>query len=225
MRLPLEYRLTSDFDSIVAPGLGVTDVVFAEDERRGELGNVSMIFKSLLLERECWQFRRALGVTLPTAQDVKYNLAISGTVDYADGISAQTNTTFQTVFANETMYLLPFMAWLYAPSPHWFHQGFLQVEVAANPSRVTADGEGNFAFTDNGVPAGLYGFYTGVAPSLFFEPTPVRASFFPRHCCGPTWVGATIFGKVTATIAMAATGSGLQDYSKFTTRQRCKTPN
>lgn len=61
--------------------------------------------------RESLAISAGLGVTLPTAEDVDYSLAVSGTVDYADGISADTNTTFSTVFANETIYLLPFMAW------------------------------------------------------------------------------------------------------------------
>ena len=179
VRLPIEYRLSSQFSSIVAPAFGVIDLVAADNERRTELGNVSLIFKSLLFERESLAISAGLGVTLPTAEDVDYSLAVSGTVDYADGISADTNTTFATVFANETIYLLPFMAWAYAPASQWFHQGFLQVEVAANPSRVTAFGSGEFEFFDNGAPAGLYGFYTG-PPSLFFQPTPVRADLFSQ---------------------------------------------
>jgi len=38
--------------------------------------------------------------------------------------------------SNETTYISPFLAWLWLPTDRLFHQGFLQVEVATNPSTV-----------------------------------------------------------------------------------------
>ena len=173
LRTPLEHRLTSDFFSILAPAFGVQDIVVAPNERRTELGNISLIFKSLLVERENLAISAGLGVTLPTAQDVNYRVAVSGTVEFEQfpGLTMDTNTAFQTVFANETVYLLPFAAWLYAPSRQWFHQGFLQVETAANPSRVTAFGDGSNDFFQNGSFIGFYDYFT---------PIPVTAELFPQ---------------------------------------------
>jgi hypothetical protein len=173
VRTPLEHRLTSDFFSILAPSFGVQDIVVAPNERRTELGNISMIFKSLLIERESLAISAGLGVTLPTAQDVNYRVAVTGTVDFSQppGLSMDTNAAFQTIFANETVYLLPFAAWLYAPNRQWFHQGFLQVETAANPSRVTAFGQGSNDFYQNGAFVGFYDYFT---------PIPVTAELFPQ---------------------------------------------
>jgi hypothetical protein len=181
MRLPIEYRLTSDFFSIVAPSIGRIDLVDADNERRTELGNVSVIFKSLIVERESLAISGGLGVTLPTAQDVDYKLAVQGIVDFPSepGLSMATSTTFQSIFANETVYLLPFMAWLYAPSSRWYHQGFLQFEVAANPSRVTSNGLGANLFIQNGVPVGFYDYWTGATPGWPY-PEPVRGELFSQ---------------------------------------------
>ena len=179
VRTPIEHRLSSEFLSILAPEFGVVDPVVADRDRTTELGNISLIFKSLLWERESFALSAGLGVTLPTAQDVQYSLAVAGEVVYEDGITADTNTTFSTLFSNETVYLLPFMAWMYAPpQTRWFHQGFLQVEVAANPSRVTAFGDGVYDFEQNGVPIGFYGFFTG--PDGVINPIPVQADLQPQ---------------------------------------------
>jgi hypothetical protein len=169
LRVPIEQRLQSNIFSILAPSFGVVDPLVAPgDGRRTELGNVSAIFKLLLIEQQAFAMSTGLGVTLPTAQDVNYQLAVDGEVVFPNspGLTADEAVAFQSVFANETVYLSPFMAWLYAPESRWFHQGFMQVEVAANPSHVTVDGDGATLFLQNGVPVGFYDYFT---------PVPVRA--------------------------------------------------
>jgi hypothetical protein len=86
-------------------------------------------------------------------------------------LTADEAAAFQAVFANETIYLSPFLAWVAAPASRWFHQGFLQIETAANPSRVTVVGDGATLFLQNGVPVGFYDFFT---------PVPVRAELFAQ---------------------------------------------
>jgi hypothetical protein len=174
LRLPLEQRMQSDIFSILAPSFGVVDPLVAPGDGRSlELGNVAAIFKMLLVEREALAVSGGLGVTLPTAQDVNYQLAVDGEVVFPNspGLTADEAVAFQSVFANETVYLSPFMAWLYAPRARWFHQGFMQVEVAANPSRVTVDGDGATLFLQDGVPVGFYDYFT---------PVPVRADLFSQ---------------------------------------------
>jgi len=169
MRLPLEYRLSSETTSLLTPaGIDLT----TGDARRTELANVSVIFKTLLMERQTWALSGGLGVTLPTAQSVQYDLGLTGVVDYGNGLTAETISAFQTDFANETVYLSPFLSWMYAPNERWFHQGFLQVEAAANPSTMTAFGGGAYTFSQNGVPFGQYGYATGPGP--VGSPIPVR---------------------------------------------------
>jgi hypothetical protein len=63
-------------------------------------------------------------------------------------------------FDNETVYLSPFLAWVATPHPRWFHQGFLQVETAANPSRVALDVLSTGVFEQNGAPIGALDYQT-----------------------------------------------------------------
>jgi hypothetical protein len=151
VRIPMEYRLTSEFESITAPDLNVVDLVIAEEERRVELANISTIFKLLLVDREAFVLSGGLGVTLPTAQDVDWDLGVLGLVTFPTlpDIAMFTAATFETQFQNETVYLSPFLSWRYAPRSRWFHQGFLQFEFAGNPSTFDFDGGSVNIFYDN----------------------------------------------------------------------------
>jgi hypothetical protein len=170
VRVPIKHRLRSHVISAIAPDFGIVDPLVAPgDGRRTELGNVSLLFKMLLVQRSNYAVSGGVGVTLPTAQDVHYQLVVQGEVAYPDfpGLTADQDVAFQAVFANETIYIAPFLAWIATPEEsRWFHQGFLQFEAAANPSRVTVDGDGATAFFQDG---GFIGFYD------YFTPTPVRA--------------------------------------------------
>lgn len=170
VRVPIKHRLRSDVISAIAPDFGIVDPLVAPgDGRRTELGNVSLLFKMLLVQRANYAVSGGVGVTLPTAQDVNYQLVVQGEVAYPDfpGLTADQDFAFQSVFANETVYIAPYIAWIATPEQsRWFHQGFLQFEAAANPSRVTVNGDGSTLFSLNGVPVGFYDYFT---------PTPVRA--------------------------------------------------
>lgn len=164
VRLPTEYRLRSDFISIVDEVTGIADLV-AGEEREVGLGNVAIITKLLLHHSEQVVFTGGLGVTLPTAEDVRYRLGARTTVasDLIPGLFARTTSVFDYSYSNETVYLSPFAAWIMRPQARdsrWYHQGFLQVEVAANPSTLSAVGSGATDFTFNGVDAGFLDFNT-----------------------------------------------------------------
>jgi hypothetical protein len=175
LRVPIDERMQSDIFSLLAPSFGVVDpLVGANGGRQAELGNISAILKLAIMERPDFYWSGGVGVTLPTAQDVDYHLAVAGVVDYpsSPGLQANMNAAFESVFANETIYIEPFTAWIYAPrESRWFTQGFLQVEVAANPSRVTFNGTAANDFYQNGVFIGFYDYFT---------PVPVRASLIPQ---------------------------------------------
>jgi hypothetical protein len=112
---------------------------------------VSTIFKLLIAERDTWVLSGGVGVTWPTAEDFHFNSLFSGTFPFENLLpppyppvgAFEIDTLVDMQAANETIYLAPFMAWLWAPTPRWFHQGFCQVEVAANPSaiKISADGD------------------------------------------------------------------------------------
>jgi hypothetical protein len=160
VRVPVEYRLTSEFLSIVAPAFNVIDHVAADEDRRKELANISLIFKSLVWQQDSFVLSGGLGVTLPTAQDVHTGVAVTGEVVFPDlpGFTMDTNSAFMMEFYNETVYLSPFLAWRYAPRSRWFHQGFLQFEFAANPSTFYIEGLAANDFLFNNALVGFYDY-------------------------------------------------------------------
>lgn len=150
VRMPIEGRTSSDLFSDINDGGDGDGFHPFIDPRRTELGNISTIFKLLLHEDEEFACSCGLGVTWPTAQDFHYQATIFTTITFPDDPAlGGVVTTDRDVFvdlraSNETIYLAPFVAWLYTPqdSPRFFHQGFLQVEAAANNSTVKIHGDG-----------------------------------------------------------------------------------
>lgn len=180
MRMPLSARLRSDFFSaIVVPGPGpegVADLVIPADgsdnDTQLEAGNLSIITKMKLIERDRFVLSGGLGVTVPTAQDVNIGLIIQGfprvTFDNFPGIEAETAGDARFQFDNETIYLSPFLAWAYAgDNGKWFHQGFLQVEAAANTSSFVPTGGFDNIFYDPAAPAVPIGVATYLAEPGF----------------------------------------------------------
>ena len=159
VRLPLEGRLNSNTITRLR-GLDATPVFepldggdFFESEslRRAELGNIAMILKALLYERKTCAVSAGVAFTLPTARDVTYQADINNFFTFADPtLTANQEILLNLNASNETVYVAPFLAWLYAPDSRWYHQGFLQVEVPANDSTVTAVGSGDSEFFVNG---------------------------------------------------------------------------
>ncbi|QDS97627.1 hypothetical protein [Adhaeretor mobilis] len=146
MRAPILYRLKSDVISIVDPLVtGKVDLVDG-DNREAQIGNLSFITKAVLYEQSNFLLTGGLGVTVPTAEDVSFGLGARTLVDLDPlfpGLVGISQTAFQYQYENDTVYLSPFAAWIFTPSDQqarWFHQGFLQIEVGANPSKLTTTG-------------------------------------------------------------------------------------
>ena len=156
VRVPIEYRLRSDILSLISPQDGVVDVITGSEDYEVGLGNLAFITKLLMIERQRFALSAGLGVTVPTAKDVTYDIGVRDTILFpiAPGVTGDTLATFENTYENETVYLSPFLAWLYVPDSRWYHQGFLQVEVAANPSTLRTDGGGVTDFFFNGAPIG-----------------------------------------------------------------------
>lgn len=155
-RLPIEYRMRSDILSLISPADGVVDIITGSDDRETALGNISVITKMLMIERRAFALSAGLGVSLPTSRDVDYDIGVRDTILFpiAPGVTGETLAVFENTYENRTVYLSPFLAWLYAPESRWYHQGFLQFEVAANPSKLTTVGGGVTDFYFNGAPIG-----------------------------------------------------------------------
>ncbi|MEM9365947.1 MAG: hypothetical protein AAGD07_08110 [Planctomycetota bacterium] len=185
-RIPVERRLTSDGIGIVDPsGSGFVDLVTADDYEIG-LGNLSVITKGLLLNTSNLVWSGGLGVTLPTARDVRYQLATNVVTpnNLVPLLAAQTIATFDFQYENETVYLSPFLSWLWSPDQsRWFHQGFLQVEVAANPSTLTTTAAGTSLFFSNTAPPVFLGdntFLSGAPANAAAPAEPVDSDVFAQ---------------------------------------------
>ena len=161
VRLPLEGRLNSDTitrlraldPNPVFNHLDGGDFFESRGLRRAELGNVAFILKTLLYERDSCAISGGVAFTLPTARDVNYQADIFNSFTFADPtLTADQDILLHLTASNETVYIAPYMAWLIAPQQkRWYHQGFLQVEVAADDSTIHAVGSGFSDFYINNV--------------------------------------------------------------------------
>lgn len=158
VRVPVEHRLQSDMTSLIAPDFNIVDVLVGpqSEDREVDVGNLSFVAKLLLIERQALAVSAGLGVTVPTARDVTYDILVDDTITFpiAPGVTGETFSQFENFYENETVYLSPFLAWLFAPQSRWYHQGFLQFEVAANPSTLNTFGVGFTDFFFQGNPIG-----------------------------------------------------------------------
>lgn len=172
MRLPIENRLSSErftYD-VFNPPVFLDPAVFPPGfipfggGTRAELGNISLMLKALLHETDSMAISAGLGVTLPTAQDVEYLITTDNRLVFPSvpGTVADSSVLLDVFGSNETIYLSPFLAWLsQKQDSRFFHQGFLQVEVAANPSSIAVAGDGLTNFVDpNNTITGTFDWFT-----------------------------------------------------------------
>jgi hypothetical protein len=176
VRVPIEQRMRSDGFSIITPDFGFIDPLTgppAGESRFGELGNISLISKFLIVEHQTYAISAGLGASLPTGQDVDYLILIDGEVEFRDapGLTSNEEVRLDAIFNNETVYLTPFVAWAAIPRPRWFHQGFFQIDVAANPTPGIVDGTGLTDFYQNGALIGQFDYST---------PFPLRTEYHPK---------------------------------------------
>jgi hypothetical protein len=194
VRMPIEYGTPDLVGSLIRPNLNFVDPM-ASNGDRAELGNVSLIFKLLVAEQSWYAMSTGLGVTLPTSEGVNWPVIITGDVEFSGtpGLTGEQFTSIAGVFDNETVYLSPFLAWVVTPHPRWFHQGFLQVEAAANPSQVSVDALGEVDFELNGAPIGLLDYRTIVGSVAEIRPeTLLRLNLGSGYMISEGAVGAGI---------------------------------
>ena len=131
LRVPVTRQLGSD-TTITSDSI---NGIVGLDDRDGELGNLALNFKLLLLSRQAWGVSCGLGVNCPTGEDAyidmfldEPDLAISPTI----GTTTPTDISLVGQFKNETVNLVPYLAWFVRPG-RLFHQGFLQIDTPAQP--------------------------------------------------------------------------------------------
>jgi hypothetical protein len=132
IRTPFAATLGSDqfTDPNMCGGLGgVTEY------RDIEFGNMSVIFKTLLMERDTWAITAGVQTMLPTASNTSVTASTNGRPD---------GTLFQSVFvANESVHVMPFLGAIWAPNERFFNQALLQVERDVNGNLVYVNDTAN----------------------------------------------------------------------------------
>jgi len=86
-----------------------------------EFGNMSVIFKSFLLQRETWGVSAGMQVLLPTAEGV----FVQGTNQLGQPIDL-------VYVENQSVHTMPFVGAIWAPTERSFSQVIVQVDVDAN---------------------------------------------------------------------------------------------
>jgi hypothetical protein len=122
----VSFELRAPFATNTTTSSTLDGSVFTNGDNT-RFGNLSLYGKMLLVQRENIALSGGLGVTLPTASDIR--------VSYADG-TPLLNVT------NQSVRLQPFLGALYTPTERWFAQGFAQFDVAANGNNVAINSSG-----------------------------------------------------------------------------------
>ena len=145
----------------------------------GNIGNLAVIVKHLLVEDNDFAVVIGMGIDIPTGNDF--------VLDDRSGSPPLPPSRF--TFHNDSLHLLPYLGGVYAPDEQpYFVNGFIQVDVATNGNRIEAGPVGaapallgrfteqNLLFLDLGTGYWLYrddnaddGFLTNLAAILEFH--------------------------------------------------------
>ena len=134
--------------------------------RDTELGNLSLIFKHIVLETDDQVWAMGLGINAPTARHT--------VVRFPSGATA-------VRWRNDAVHLLPYIGAVGTPTDQIFWQGFLQMDIDTAGNRIDADAMGlnaqpigivqdpNLLFADFSIGTWLFddpdaSFITGIAP-------------------------------------------------------------
>jgi hypothetical protein len=97
-----------------------------------EFGNMSLIFKTLLVERDTWAVTAGLQTMLPTAANVQ----LGGQTMFV----AQPASIQSVYAANESVHLMPFVGSVWAPNSRFFNQALIQFDRDVNGTPVYVNG-------------------------------------------------------------------------------------
>lgn len=92
----------------------------------GDIGNLAVLLKRILVAGPCGSVAVGMGIDMPTGSDLHGRI---GTSDL--------------LIENNAVFLSPYVGFLWVPNQRLFYQGFLQVDVATNGDRlrITENGQ------------------------------------------------------------------------------------
>ena len=139
LRVPLLRQLDSD---VFLSAGGPADAYFGD--RSGEFGNMAANFKILLAQQRRFAIGAGLAVNIPTAEDVAISQYYDTTINISQSplVDGVADFTLHGWFKNDTVSLVPYLAWAVQPSSRCFHQGFLQIDAPLNSSGARVDSDG-----------------------------------------------------------------------------------
>jgi hypothetical protein len=138
VRVPVTRQLSSDLLILSPPDMPTPAV----DERNTELGNLTGIFKLLLVEGRQLSLSTGLGLNVPTARDVQVrfvggsNALVLPQPPLPPVLMPDFFGVSEVTVRNETFNLSPFLAALWTPSDRVFLHGFAQWDLPLNPFSV-----------------------------------------------------------------------------------------
>ena len=90
----------------------------------GEIGNLGITVKALLLQSDTFAISGGLGIDCPTAKDL---FCFESQSQFSSGIQIE----------NQSVHLLPFVGGIWTPNDRLFCLGFMQFDIDANGDAVT----------------------------------------------------------------------------------------
>jgi hypothetical protein len=114
MRLPMASTIGNDV------------VVGEPSPLQGEVGNLGMALKGLLMLRERFALSAGLALTAPTAEDMRYFF------------TPRANSP-DLIIESDSVHLLPFVGGVWTPGDRLFAIGYFQIDVDANGAPVLAN--------------------------------------------------------------------------------------
>jgi hypothetical protein len=131
IRTPFAATLSSVQGYDASPGAGITN------NRDVELGNISVIGKSVIEYSETWALTAGMQVMCPTANSVSVqSTGVGPTIAAGKDL---------VLVENQSVHTMPFVGFIWAPNDRFFTQSLLQIDVDTNGNPAYA----NVLLTDN----------------------------------------------------------------------------
>lgn len=144
IRTPFAATLDNAQDIFSSSG-----VASVSEYRDIQFGNMSVIFKTLLIERGTWAITGGVQTMLPTADNT-----------FVNGPTAVGGQSIQQVFvANESVHVMPFVGGIWAPNDRFFNQVLFQIDRDANGNLAYVNGLQDPAVTGRNLQQAGRAFY------------------------------------------------------------------
>lgn len=128
LRVPFGANLASDLDLSQDARVVATPTQNASGDSSSVFGNLTLVFKWLLLQRDGFWLSAGVAGTAPTGPDTRIFLT--------DSLAANATRTRDLRVANQTWTLSPYFAALATPTERAFVQGFVQYDAPLNNSAI-----------------------------------------------------------------------------------------